>query len=187
MEDSTVVFLKSPYKTEFYRVGGKDGAKALTFLEAAAVFEAQASEPARPLPESHYEQVQTALDTFDKDFFGSAAETVTTTEKADARSNQAKKFLRDMRGITKLEDIKAICSNLIDLVDRGTYALLPNEIKKLRQKVEKKQMTWQQAENVLVEFARKFDALADDGESTAISELSANIEPEIILSETFIE
>lgn len=187
MDDSTVVFLKSPYKTEFYRAGGKDKAKALTFLEAAAIFEAQPSEPARPLPESHYEQVQTALDTFDKDFFGSAAETVTTTEKADARSNQAKKFLREMRGITKLEDIKTICTNLIDLVDRGTYALLPNEIKKLRQKVEKKQMTWQQAENVLVEFARKFDALADDGESTAISELSAKVEPEIVLSETFVE
>ena len=92
-----------------------------------------------------------------------------------------------MRGITKLEDIKTICTNLIDLVDRGTYAMLPNEIKKLRQKVEKKQMTWQQAENVLVEFARKFDALADDGESTAISELSANVEPEIVLSETFVE
>lgn len=187
MEDSTVVFLKSPYKTEFYRVGGTDAARALTFLEAAAIFEAQPSEPARPLPESHYEQVQATLDTFDKDFFGSAAETVTTTEKADARSNQAKKFLRDMRGITKLEDIRSICTNLIDLVDRGTYAVLPNEIKKLRQKVEKKQMTWQQAENVLVEFARKFDALADDDESTAISELSANVEPEIVLSETFVE
>ncbi|MCC6824530.1 MAG: DEAD/DEAH box helicase family protein [Acidobacteria bacterium] len=187
IDDSTVVFLKSPYKTEFYRVGGKDGAKPLTFLEAAAIFEAQPSEPARPLPESHYEQVQTALDTFDKDFFGSATETVTTTEKADARSNQAKKFLRDMRGITKLDDIKTICTNLIELVDRGTYALLPNEVKKLRQKVDNKQMTWQQAENVLVEFARKFDALADADESTAISELSANVEPEIVLSETFVE
>ncbi len=187
MEDSTIVFLKSPYKTEFYWVGGKDGAKALTFLEAAAIFEAQPSEPARPLPESHYEQVQDALDTFDKDFFGSAAETVTTTEKADARSNQAKKFLRDMRGITKLDDIKVICTNLIDLVDRGTYAQLPNEVKKLRQKVEKTQMTWNQAENVLVEFARKFDALSAEDEPAAISELSANVEPEIVLSETFVQ
>jgi len=187
MTDSTIVFLKSPYKTEFYRVGGKNAAKALTFLEAAAIFEAQPSEPARPLPERHYEHVQTALGTFDKDFFGSAAETVTTTEKSDARSNQAKKFLREMRGITKLEEIKTICTNLIDLVDRGTYAVLPNEVKKLRQKVEKRQMTWQQAENVLVEFARKFDALADEGESQAVSELSANVEPEIVLSETFVE
>lgn len=187
MTDSTVVFLKSPYKTEFYRVGGKDGAKALTFLEAAAIFEAKASEPAQGLPERHYEQVQTALGTFDNDFFGSATETVTTTEKADARSNQAKKFLRDMRGITKLDEIKTICTNLIDLVDRGTYAVLPNEVKKLRQKVEKKQMNWLQAENVLVEFARKFDALADEGESQAVSELSANVEPEIVLSETFVE
>jgi superfamily II DNA/RNA helicase len=187
MTDSTIVFLKSPYKTEFYKITGKDDAKALTFLEAAAIFEVKASEPAQKLPDLHYEHVQTALKTFETDFFGSTAETVTTTDKADGRSNQAKKFLRDMRGITKLEEIKTICSNLIDLVDRGTYALLPNEIKKLRQKVEKKQMTWQQAENVLVEFARKFDALADEEESQAVSELSANVEPEIVLSETFVE
>lgn len=185
MDDSTVIFLKSPYKTEFYKVTGKEETKALTFLEAAAIFEAKASEPGFALPEHHYEHVQSALDTFERDFFGSTAETVTTTDKADGRSNQAKKFLRDIRQITKHEEIKAVCTNLGELVDRGTYTQLPNEIKKLRQKVEKKQMTWQQAETVLVEFARKFDALDSDSETKTTIELSANVEPEIVLSETF--
>lgn len=187
VENSTVAFLKSPYKTEFYKITGKEESKALTFLEAAAIFEAKASEPAFPLPEHHYQQVQSALDAFERDFFGSTAETVTTTEKADGRSNQAKKFLRDIRGLTKHDDIKVICTRLGELVDRGTYAQLPNEIKKLRQKVEKKQMTWQQAETVLVEFARKFDALDGEAESKTISSLSANVEPEVVLSETFID
>ena len=187
MENSTLVFLKSPYKTEFYKVTGADEAKALTFLEAAAIFEANAAEPGFSLPEYHYDQVQAALETFERDFFGSTVETVTTTDKADARSNQAKKFLRDVRGITKLDDIKDICTNLATLIDRGTYTQLPNEIRKLRLKVEKKQVTWQQSETILVEFARKFDALNGNSESAAINQLSANIEPEIVLSETFIE
>jgi len=187
MADSTVVFLKSPYKTEFYKVTGNDDAKALTFLEAAAIFEAKASEPAFSLPEEHYEQVQTALGAFERDFFGSTTETVTTTEKADGRSNQAKKFLRDICGITKRDEIKTICTNLGELVDRGTYTQLPNEIRKLRQKVEKKQITWPTAEGFLVEYARKFDALDRDSETKSIGELSANIEPEIVLSETFVD
>lgn len=185
--DSTVVFLKSPYKTEFYKVSGETEAKALTFLEAAAIFEAKASEPSQKLPEKHYKQVQAALDTFERDFFGSTAETVATTDKADARSNQARKFLRDLRGLTKRDEIKSICGNLSDLIERGVYTNLPNEVRKLRQKVEKKQIPWHQAETILVELARKFDALDDTDGADKISELSANIEPEIVLSETFID
>jgi len=186
VEDSTVIFLKSQYKTEFYTSKGDGNVEALTFLQAAAIFEAKASEPAFPLPPNHYDHVQAALNTFEKDFFGSSTEAVTTTDKADARSNQAKKFLRDISGITKHDEIKTVCKNLADLVDRGTYTNLPGEVRKLRQKVEKKQITWQQAESILVELARKFDALDESEGSTSITELSANIEPEIVLSETFI-
>lgn len=187
VEESTVIFLKSQYKTEFYTSKGDGNVEALTFLQAAAVFEAKASEPAFPVPPNHYDHVQAALNTFEKDFFDSSAEAVTTTDKADARSNQARKFLRDISGITKHDEIKTVCKNLADLVDRGTYTNLPGELRKLWQKVEKKQITWQQAESILVELARKFDALDESEGSTSITELSANIEPEIVLSETFVQ
>lgn len=186
VDDSTVVFLKSQYKTEFYRTAADSNVEALTFLQAAAVFEAKATEPGYDLPDRHYQQVQAALDTFEKDFFGSTTEAVTTTDKADARSNQAKKFLRDVAGITKHDEIKAVCANLGELIDRGTYTQLPNEVRKLRQKLEKKHVNWQQVEAILVEFARKFDALDEDDGSKTLTQLSANIEPEIVLSETFI-
>ena len=187
VDNSTVIFLKSQYKTEFYSAKSNAEVKALTFLQAAAIFEAKASEPSLPLPAEHYEHVQAALTTFEKDFFGSSSETVTTADKADARSNQAKKFLRDIAGITKHDEIKKVCSNLAELIDRGTYTNLPGEVRKLRQKVEKKQVTWQQAESIVVELARKFDALDESEGAQSITELSANIEPEIVLSETFIE
>jgi superfamily II DNA/RNA helicase len=186
VDESTVVFLKSQYKTEFYKTAADSTVDALTFLQAASIFEAKGNEPGFDLPDRHYKQVQAALDTFEKDFFGSTTEAVTTTDKADARSNQAKKFLRDVTGITKHEEVKIICKNLGELIDRGTYAQLPNEVKKLRQKLEKKHVNWQQVETILVEFARKFDALDENVGSKAISELSANIDPEIVLSETFI-
>ena len=50
---STVVFLKSPYKMEFYQINDKTKVNPLTFLEAAQIFEAQSSEPSFALPEYH--------------------------------------------------------------------------------------------------------------------------------------
>jgi SNF2 family DNA or RNA helicase len=184
--NSTVVFLKSPYKSEFYQVAADNSVSALTFLEAAGFYEAQQAEKPEKLPDVHYEQVQAALSSFEKDFFGSAAETVTTTEKADARSNQAKKFLREIRGYSKYDHVKTISTNLIDLIDRGAYAQLPNEVRKMRQKLEKKQLSYPQVESLIVQFGEKFGVLDGESVSDHVEELSANVEPEIILSETFI-
>ncbi|MEP6850605.1 MAG: helicase-related protein [Acidobacteriota bacterium] len=187
-ENSTIAFLKSPYKSEFYRVGGENEPEALTFLEAAAFFEALPAEPAFGLPESHYSQVQTALDAFEKDFFGSTAETVTTTDKADGRSNQAKKFLRDYRGLTQRDESKESYTALIDLIDKGTYTILPNEIRKLKLRIDKEKIPYTLVENLVMRLAAKYVVKGDsDGNGVGdIVNLPANIEPEIVLSETFI-
>jgi len=75
------------------------------------------------------------------------------------------------------------------LVERGTYTALPNEIKKIRLKLDKRQITYAQAENILMVIAKKYDAVEkeDEDKSFYIEELSANIEPEIVISETFIK
>jgi hypothetical protein len=61
-------------------------------LEAAEIFQATAAGPGYDLPKIHYKNVQAALDLFEKDFLGASTEKVTTSEKADAISAQAKKF-----------------------------------------------------------------------------------------------
>ncbi|MEO8574911.1 MAG: helicase-related protein, partial [Pyrinomonadaceae bacterium] len=186
VEPSTVVFLKSPYKSEFYSVDSEDNATALTFLETAQIFEAVQSEPPFPLPDHHYVQVQAALDTFERDFFGSATETVSTTDLSDGRSNQARKFLRDHRGMSKLDEVKVACSVLIELVEKGTFTVLPNEIKKLKQQIEKQKIAFNQSELLILKLATKYGTNASGGEATNGSrEIEANIEPEIVLSETF--
>lgn len=185
---ASAVFLKSPYKMEFYHIGQDENVKSLTFLEAAEIFQATAAEPAYDLPKIHYSHVQAALDLFEKDFLGASTEKVTTTEKADAISAQAKKFLRDMKGLSKKSEVKTICANLADLVDAGTFTPLPNEIRKIRQKLDKKQITYAQADNLLLALARKYDALElDDTEAQPLTDLDFNISPEIVISETFIQ
>lgn len=188
-EQSTVVFLKSPYKMEFYQVDKDTKVNALSFLEAAQYFEANTTEPGFDLPEQHYTQVEAALQTFEQDFLGSTSETVTTSDKADAISAQAKKFLRDMKSITKRDEVKTACLNLSDLVDKGTFTPMPNEIRKLRQQLDKKQITYGQVDNLIIMLAKKYDAFdSEDEERTETdSEIDVNISPDIVLSETFID
>jgi superfamily II DNA/RNA helicase/imidazoleglycerol phosphate dehydratase HisB len=188
-ERSTVVFLKSPYKMEFYQVDKDTQDNALSFLEAAQYFEANTTEPGFDLPQQHYTQVEAALHTFEQDFLGSTSETVTTGDKADAISAQAKKFLRDMKSITKRDDVKTACLNLSDLVDKGTFTPMPNEIRKLRQQLDKKQITYSQVDNLIIMIAKKYDAFENEDEDKANenTEIDANISPDIVLSETFID
>ncbi len=192
--NQTVAFLQSPYKTEFYQINEKMQVIPLTFVEAAEIFEAKASESAFDIPKQHFDHIQAALQIFEQDFFGAATETVTTTDQADGISRQAQKFLRDFKDdrITKKQEVKTACTNLIDLIERGVYTPLPNEVKKLRQQLDKKKILYGEAENLLVKLAAKYDALDNGGETengnqSAASEIDFNIEPEIVLSETFFE
>ncbi|WP_221405420.1 helicase-related protein [Flexibacter flexilis] len=188
-QQSTVVFLKSVYKTEFYQINDKAQVKPLTFLEAAQIFEAKTSEPAFDLPESHYKHVQAALLSFEQDFLSASTEKVTSTDKADANTKQALKFLRDFKGITHQATVKEVCQTLQPIVEAGTYTPLANELKKISQKLfNKREITTSQADNLLIALAQKYDALNTDEENNAqTSIVEANISPEIVLSETFID
>jgi superfamily II DNA/RNA helicase len=187
VKKSSAVFLKSPYKMEFYLIDKEENVRSLTFLEAAEIFQAQSNEPAYDLPKIHYKHVQSALGLFEKDFLGATNEKVTTTEKSDAISAQAKKFLRDIKGLTKKSEVKTVCTNLAELIDTGTFTPLPNEIRKIRQQSDKRQITYAQVDNLLLLIGKKYDALeTDDSESHPAEELDLNISPEIVISETFI-
>lgn len=187
-KDCTLIFLKSPYKMEFYKVSKENEVKTLTFLEAAEYFEAKISEQGYDVPPAHYDNVQSALEEFDKDFLGATTDTVTTTDKADAISAQAKKFLRDFKSLTRKGDTKTACEVLIGSIDKGTFTPLPNEIRKLKRRLDKKEISYGQADNLIIAIARKYDVFderEDDLNST--NDIDLNITPEIVITETFID
>jgi len=57
IRNNTLVFLKSPYKMDFYRVNQNNEVKTLTFIEAAEYFEAKAAEQGHHLPAVHFDNV----------------------------------------------------------------------------------------------------------------------------------
>ena len=53
--------------------------------------------------------------------------------------------------------------------------------------MEKRQITYGQVDNLLLMVAKKYDALStDEGEENRLPQIDFNIQPEIVLSETFI-
>ena len=172
---------------EFYKVNKKNQVTALSFLEAVVQFEAKATEQGYDLPPVHFENVQAALDEFDKDFLGSTAETVTTIDKADAISAQAKKFMRDFKSITRNADTKKVCGILIDLIDKGTFTPLPNEIRKLKRRLDKKAISYGQADNLIIAIAKKYDAFENIEDDEFKADIDLSITPEIVITETFID
>jgi len=187
LKNTSLVFLKSPYKMEFYKVSSEKKVLPLTFLEAAEYFEANASELSGELPTSHFNQVQAALDEFDKEFFSATDEGVTTTDKADAISAQAKKFLREQKGITRIEDTKAACNELIHLVDKGTFTPLPNEIRKMKRELDKRSITHGQVDNLIIVLSKKYSITINETDSdNSQQEIDMSITPDIVITETFV-
>ncbi len=186
-KSTTLIFLKSLYKVEFYTVDNENNVKPLSFLEAAEKFEAKINEEGHSVPNSHFENVQAGLSEFDKDFFGATTETVTTTDKADAISAQAKKFLREFKSITRKVESKKACEILIDSIDKGTFTPLPNEIRKLKRKIDKKEILYGQADNLIILIAKKYDIYNDQEEGQIDHEIDLNSTHEIIITETFID
>ena len=182
-KNSTLIFLKSPYKMEFYKVSEENIVSPLSFLEAANLFEAKANEQDLDIPPVHFEHVQAALKEFDSDFLGSSNEVITTTDKADAISAQAKKFLRDFKSNTRKTNTKKALEALIDLINKGTFTPLPNEIKKLKRQIDKKTFTYGQADNLIIRIAEKYDAF-EEGEDHHF-EIDINVSPDIVITETF--
>jgi len=189
LKNSTAVFLKSPYKIEFYKSDDQNRVVSIPFVEAAEIFEAKASEPGFDLPQNHYEHVNKALQAFEQEFFSAETETVAAKDKSDAYSTQALKFLRDIKKMSKKGKFKTVCENLSEYVEKGTYTPIPKEIRKIRLSMDKRKISFGETENLVMRLAKKYDALGNEDENleNLASEISVGIEPEVVLSETFIE
>ena len=187
-ENSTLLFLKSPYKMEFYKVNKESVVSPLSFLEAANLFEAKATEQALDIPPVHFEHVQAALQEFDNDFLGATNEIVTTTDKADGVSAQAKKFLRDFKSLTRNINTQKATVAIMHLIDKGTFTPLPNEIRKLKRQIGKRDISYGQADSIIIGIAEKYDAYHNDRENEDHAvDIDLNITPEIVITETFVD
>lgn len=182
---STIAYLASPTKKAFYLVD--EHVRELSFLEAVDVFRADPSEPAVPFGDNeqqHYEQVRRAMAQYTAD---QQREYHEEKPKIGGRDNDAKKaaaFLREIRpSLINDEDARRALDYLKQLVERGTYNQLADQLNRMSRKNKKAPLSVieivEQLETLCQRYKENFDAT-----SSAKAEVAAIAD--IILSETFI-
>jgi len=181
----TIAYLASPQKKAYYLVS--ENVRELSFLEAVDIFRADPSEKAILLGDKehlHYEQVRRAMTQYTLD---QQSEFKEDKPKIGGRDNDAKKaarFLRDVRS-SLLNDIEALrtLDRLKQLVERGTYNQLADQINRMSRKHKKSPMQ-------MIEIVGQLEFLDKRYGDNATSELPKQPAiaaiADIILSETFI-
>ena len=180
----TIAYLASPQKKSYYLVS--ENVRELSFLEAVDIFNAELSEKAVPFGNNetcHYEQVKQAMIqfTFDQQY-----EYREDKPKIGGRDNDAKKaaaFLREVRP-SLINDQEALntLDRLKQLVERGTYNQLADQINRMSRKHKKSPMQ-------MIEIVTQLESLDErygDATENIVSQLTVAATADIILSETFI-
>ncbi len=187
MAGGSLIFLKSDYKMEFYRVT-PNNTEPLTFIEAAELFMADHAEVAEALPDYHHAQVNNSVRKFEEELILQSTDTI-SGENTDALTNRAKKYIRQEKADSRDEKFIEAAGVLYTLLEKGTFTNLAAEINKIRLKADKNQLTEVRAHNLLMSLAVKFGAAKteEDEDNTESSLLPTTIadEPNIIISETF--
>ncbi len=186
VEGSSLVFLKSSYKMEFYKIKDDGKTEPLNFVEAAELFEASKNELSIALPDYHHKQIQQAVFKFEEELLSNSSESISGEHK-DANTNRAMKFIRDLRMDSADDKFRGACSKLIELLEKGTITSLSAELRKLQLRYDKNEVKPHQAENIISQLAAKYSHSDEEAPENLPSSLPLDItdKPDIIISETF--
>ena len=178
--DTTLAYVASPFKKEFYWV---DGSKVVDmgFLDIIPLFEAKPEEKGFELPDSHYQQVSKAYTKFDSDVTRllDDSQKITPSEK-DNISDKAQKLLRDINRDSKQRKIQDACKILKSYVELGTYARLTRELSKIEKLYSKGKTTLIEVEHAISGYIQTYH----NSKKRTIDQ--TDITPYVVISETFI-
>lgn len=198
--DTTIVYVSTKIKSEFYKVLGQRHPEPIDFLKAVDYIKAKPEEEAVPFANdsdtqiesfaitgnNHYEHVNSAVSVFTEDLQSQTDADSIKTVNLDKTAQTADKFLRTVQQACA-DDASLIrdCGILRNYIKEGTYARLPRELKTLSQEYKNDRMKMKTDSRVL---ANRISALVEqyhnsENVSVAMAEIGS---PSIVLSETFL-
>ncbi|MCH5347599.1 MAG: DEAD/DEAH box helicase family protein [Muribaculaceae bacterium] len=184
---STVVFVSSKLKTEFYLVNGDRDPLAMDFLSAVGYLKAKPDEEAIPFnnADEHYSQVNRAVNLFNRDLQAQTDVDSIKNANLDKTAQTADKFLRTIEQNCEDEALKRDCGILRGYIKEGTYARLPRALKTISQEYKNDRAKIKAHARIL---AHRIGDLVEEyhhDSATDSSKVDAGT-PSIIISETFI-
>ena len=154
--NSSLVYIASPYKKEFYKVTGEH-AKDIGFLDVIDLFEAKPEEKSISLPKCHYKQVNSAHKKFKTDVVNMKDEDIKFTPTGkDNIAEKAKFLLRQIRRDNKDTKVCENCDILTEYVEFGTYTRLTRDLSNLERAHRKNKITDNDVVTAINDFMTKY-------------------------------
>ncbi|MDR1591486.1 MAG: DEAD/DEAH box helicase family protein [Prevotellaceae bacterium] len=184
--ETTVVFISSPRKTDYYKVTA-DKAESIDFLDAAFIMKAKKDEVAAPFQDAteiHFKQVNQALKQFNAESIVQQDTNSLKDKLKDRSSAEAQSFLRNYSLVTEDSDIKQRCNRLREYIAQGIYSQLAKTVRILsRQYQNDKQVMKTKQYEIDLQLNELYEKYYT---ATSNESVIDNTAPTIVISETFL-
>jgi superfamily II DNA or RNA helicase len=189
-ERSTIAYVKSGKRDNFFHIQPNNTVHTVSFLEAEAIFYALVNEKPVGLPPTHHQQIQQAIDAFEHEIkVANVSKTVAAPTLSKAEKDAINYIENFVPAPFVSEQDRADLYWAVDTIRAGVYTKLPRDINKLSKtaKAEKQKLV-HSLENLLV-IVRGFSKNTRSGENEEPMLPQPNklrtFQPEIIISESF--
>ena len=189
---STIVYLSSPQKVEYYWVKADGKALSIPFLDAMDIMKAEMEEKPgdfTKVMDFHYDQVKLALESYRKVVRKVVDAESMENRKKDKSTNAVLSILRTMnRTLNAVDAEKAVAQikKLEQIVELGVFIGLNSSINSFNRQVKKLKPS---SEELITQIIDKIDELFDRYNIPLDTDEERNeeiLEPQIVVSESFI-
>ena len=189
---STIVYLSSPQKVEYYWVKADGKALSIPFLDAMDIMKAAMEEKPgdfAKVMDFHYDQVKLALESYQKVVRKVVDAESMENRKKDKSTNAVLSILRTMnRALNAVDAEKTVAQikKLEQIVELGVFIGLNSSINSFNRQVKKQKPS---SEDLVAQIIDKIDELYDRYNIPLDTDEERNeeiLEPQIVVSESFI-
>ena len=189
---STIVYLSSPQKVEYYWVKADGKALSIPFLDAMDIMKAEMEEKPgdfTKVMDFHYDQVKLALESYRKVVRKVVDAESMENRKKDKSTNAVLSILRTMnRALNAVDAEKTVAQikKLEQIVELGVFTGLNSSINSFNRQVKKQKPS---GEELITQIIDKIDELFDRYNIPLDTDEERNeeiLEPQIVVSESFI-
>ena len=189
---STIVYLSSPQKVEYYWVKADGKALSIPFLDAMDIMKAEMEEKPgdfAKVMDFHYDQVKLALESYQKVVRKVVDAESMENRKKDKSTNAVLSILRTMnRALNAVDAEKTVAQikKLEQIVELGVFIGLNSSINSFNRQVKKQKPS---SEELIAQIIDKIDELFDRYNIPLDTDDERNeeiLEPQIVVSESFI-
>ena len=189
---STIVYLSSPQKVEYYWVKADGKALSIPFLDAMDIMKAEMEEKPgdfAKVMDFHYDQVKLALESYQKVVRKVVDAESMENRKKDKSTNAVLSILRTMNRVLNAVDAEKTVvqiKKLEQIVELGVFTGLSSSINSFNRQVKKQKPS---SEDLVAQIIDKIDELFDRYNIPLDTDDERNeeiLEPQIVVSESFI-